>query len=252
MIAEVETSPYIDLGGDIAQQLSVLFLQRLRDRVTEEHQAAQFQAYSERLYASGFRDTVHRRAEQLAERLTNGLPDETTTPEWINQRIDDLFEHLLDFFIIRHASDLNEVPLPEAILKYTSEKEVRNNLYHMVMDYLDFESQPLETVYTDFVRMPASALKNASRFFLFPQSQERIFFICDQSLLGGCREGFAMTDRGLYWKAQLQTSRSVQYDAIDQVIKEKDWLLINGEFFNANPTVNLRMLKLLKKLKRYY
>ena len=96
--------------------------------------------------------------------------------------------------------------------------------------------------------VPIDKLKNAGKFFLFPERDERILLICDQSLLGSCKEGFALTERGLYWKAQLQTARKVAYTALESVRREKDWLLINGDFFHANPSLDLKMMKLLKKL----
>ncbi|MCB0567869.1 MAG: zinc ribbon domain-containing protein, partial [Phaeodactylibacter sp.] len=63
------SKPLVDLGGDIERQLVELFFQALRRRVEEEHQPEQFQRYSERLYESGFRDTVSRKAAHLGEAL---------------------------------------------------------------------------------------------------------------------------------------------------------------------------------------
>ena len=34
-----------------------------------------------------------------------------------------------------------------------------------------------------------------------------------------------------------------------EVKKEKNWLTINDHFFNANPSLNLKLCKLLKKLR---
>jgi hypothetical protein len=241
----------IDLNSDVPKQLAQLFLKALKIRVEEEHRPEQFPDYSERLYESGFRDVVQRRSEQLANRLAE-LEPEDIAPAVVNQQIDELFEGLLDFFIIDQCRDINEVRLPQAILKYQQSSLEEITLFQLVMDYLDFESEPTETVYTDFLKMPANALKNASRFFLFPSKDEHILFICDQSLLGACKEGFAMTEYGLYWKAQLQTAKAVQYPALHSIKREKEWILINGHFFNASLPINIRLMKLMKKLYRLH
>ena len=246
------SKPLVDLGGDIERQLVELFFQALRRRVEEEHQPEQFQRYSERLYESGFRDTVSRKAAHLGEALRSLDPHGEDTAREANRRIIRLFEEQLDFFIIHHCQDLNDILLPEAILRWQGVEKGEANFFQMALDYLDFDREPDETVYMDFLKMPVDKLKNAGNFFLFPQRDERILLICDQSLLGSCKEGFAITERGLYWKAQLQTARQVAFGALESVRREKDWLLINGHFFNANPSLNLKMMKLLKKLNGFF
>ncbi len=239
----------IDLAGNVEQQLTEQFFLALRQRVEEEHEPGRFQPYSERLYESGFRDTVFRRSAQLAEELKALARDGQPAPGLINHSVELLFEGLLDYFIIRHCKDINAVTLPESILKYEGQAWEDINLFNMILDHLDFKSEPDEKVYLDFLKMPVSKLKNAGKFFLFPQRDERILFICDQSLLGSCKEGFAMTEKALYWKAQLQTARRAGYDALEDIRREKDWLLINGHFFHASPTLDAKMLRLLKKIR---
>jgi hypothetical protein len=240
----------IDLRGDIEQQIIGLFFQALRQRVEAEHEPGKFQAYSERLYESGFRDMLHRRAGQLQAQLLLLQAEGQADARSINQLVEALLDSLLDYFIIRHCQELNACPLPEAMLKYEGAEWEKVDLFSMVSDFLCFEAEPDEQVYFDFLAMPAEKLRNAAKFFLFPQRDERIFFICDQSLLGSCKEGFAMTDRALYWKAQLQTARKASYHNLGTIIREKEWLLIGGHFFNANPALNLKLMRLLKKIKR--
>jgi hypothetical protein len=240
----------IDLEGDIPGQIGQLFMDALKKRIEEEHQAEQLPDYMERVYESGFRDIVHRRADQLHATLQRLYTSGDTS--LINKKINYFLEELLDLFIIRYCKDINEANLPEAILRYQGQSLHEINLYQMVMDYMDFESEPLETVYTDFLKMPVNALKNASKFFLFPSKGEHILFICDQGLIGGCKEGFAMTEFGLYWKAQLQTARAVQYEGLASIKREQDWLLINGHFFNASQSMNFKLVRLLKKLNQLY
>ncbi|MFK7933873.1 MAG: hypothetical protein AB8G22_10205 [Saprospiraceae bacterium] len=117
----------------------------------------------------------------------------------------------------------------------------------MVFDYLDFQSEK-ETVYTDFLSMPLDKLRNAGKSFLHPQKDEKILFICDQTLFGSVKEGFAMTEAAIYWKAQFQKAQAVRYRDLQTIERQKDWININEQFFNINPSLNLKMLKLLKKL----
>lgn len=246
---KTETPILIDWAEDIPQQLGTLFVQALQQRVEEEHHADQVPDYSERLYASGFRDVVYRRAGILAGQFEEKAKSDWL-PEVVNEKVEDFLESLLDLFLIRYCKDINVVTLSEKVLQYQNRKPADINHFQMAMDYLAFDEEPLETVYTDFLSMPVDGLKNASKFFLFPSQGERIWFICDQSLIGICKEGFAMTQYGLYWKAQLQTARAVQYAGLDSIKKEKDWLLINGHFFNASPAINYKLMRLLKELKR--
>lgn len=239
----------INWDRDLAPQITALFFAALRERVREEHQSDQYALFSERLYESGFRDTLQRRVDQLAERLQTQLATAAISNGQAASRIELFFDELLDFFIIRYARDLVEVPLPEAILKYHGLSWEQIDIFQMVLDYLDF-AEETETVYTDFLVMPMDKLKNAGRSFLFPEKSEKILLICDQSILGSCKEGFALTEAGVYWKAHLQKSRQVMFRNLQDIAREKDWITINGHFFNVNPSLNIKMLKLLKKIKR--
>ena len=239
--------PRIDFNGDVARQLERLFFDLFATRIREEHEADKLSTYSERLYETGFRDIVNRRVAQLAEQLLEqrGLERDTHP---LQEEVLYIFEELIDFFLIRYCADLNMVQLPEAILKYQDLRLENIDLSEMIPDYLALD-QESETVYTDFIIMPVEKLKNASRAFLFPQKEEHIFFICDQSLLGSCKEGFSLTDKAIYWKAHLEKARAVYYTQIHSVERKKDWLIINGHFFNAGPSLNLKLMKLLKRLR---
>ncbi|MEO6039113.1 MAG: hypothetical protein ABIQ93_11930, partial [Saprospiraceae bacterium] len=43
--------------------------------------------------------------------------------------------------------------------------------------------------------------------------------------------------------------RRILYKELREIRKEKDWLTINGHFFTANPSINLKLYKVLKKLR---
>ena len=237
----------LDLEGNVQQQIIDLFFKALKHRLEEEHQAEQYKDYVELLYETGFRETVHSRAAQLAQEIAAKGWNERKASKFL----DDRFEGLLDYFMIHFGKDLNTIVLPNSILKYEGLSLTQIDLFKLVMDYLDFE-QESETIYTDFFQMPARKIKNASHYFLFAVPQERIFFISDQSMLGSCKDGFAMTERGIYWKMPFQNPAQVHYANLQHLVRERNWITINEQFFNVSPSLNIKMLKLLKKLKRLY
>jgi hypothetical protein len=138
--------------------------------------------------------------------------------------------------------------LPEAILKYQGLKKEQIDLGQMISDYLDFENED-ESVFFDFVSMPAKKLKNAADSFLHPKKGEIIHFICDLSILGSCKDGFAMTNQCIYWEMPVEKKQRVYFSKIKKIKREEDWITINGIFFNANKSLNLKLIRLLKKLK---
>lgn len=246
-MAEPEGAFVIDWSVEAAPQIGRLFLEALRQRVTTVYKDDLYPSFSEKLYESGFRDVVDRRSRQMGEKLSEQLLLSTISTRMANRKVEQLLQELLDFFIIRHCSTLSEYSLPEAVLKYQQLSWEQIDLFQMVLDYLDFAHEQ-EVVYTDFLTMPMEKLKNAGKSFLYPEKQEKILFICDQSILGSCKEGFALTEKAIYWKAHLQKARQVSYDQLSTVIKEKEWININGYFFNSNPSLNFKMLHLLKKM----
>jgi hypothetical protein len=217
--------------------------------VEEEHDAVKYPDYVERFYQSKFRDIYGLRAEQIAEDVllqwerfgSEALPE-------IDKRLHVAFDGLLDFFIIQYCPDLNGVLLPSAILKYEKAIPGKTDLWQMIQDFLDFEHEQ-EVFYFDFITMKPELLANACKSYLFADRQERVYFICDLSLKSNCKEGFALTNAGLYWRAPFDRPRRLLFSDIQTVKKEKEWLTLNGHFFTANPTLNLKMCKLLKKLK---
>ncbi|MCB0633758.1 MAG: zinc ribbon domain-containing protein [Saprospiraceae bacterium] len=246
-IADPEDDTKIDWSEDAGPQIGSLFLGALRQRVQTVYQMERYPDFSERLYESGFRDVVDRRSKLVGEKLNDQLNLGAISARKANRLVEQLLQELLDFFIIRHCGDLVELRLPEQVLKYQQLSWGEFDLFQMVLDYLDFAHED-EIVYTDFLIMPVDKLRNAGKSFLFPEKQEKILLICDQSILGSCKEGFALTEKAIYWKAHLQKARQVAYAQISRIAREKDWLNINSYFFNINPTLNFKMLHLLKKI----
>ena len=236
-------------SDNITEQVKALFFRSLRGRVEEELDPAFYSDYVERFYQSKFHDIYSIRAEQIAEEVavcwerfgTEALPE-------IDQRIGNAFEGLLDYFIIQFCPDLNGVLLPSAILKYEHARPDKTDRWEMIRDFLDFDHEE-EAFYFDFIAMPEPLITTACKQFLKAERHERVYFICDLSLKGNCREGFAMTNKGIYWRAPFDRAKHIAYTELRQVEKEKDWLTLNGHFFTANPSLNLKLYKLLKKLR---
>ena len=241
----------VDLSGNLEAQLNEQFFQALRERIEREHDARLFSEFSERLYTSGFRDVLSRRTAQLAELVHEMADAGDADPAEVNALIADLFEDLLDLFIIQHAQDSAGVKFPQEILRYQYTDKASVPMQKMILDFLQPGLEG-EEYYTDFLRMPLDKLKQAGKSFLFPAKDEKILVIADQSVLGGCKEGFAFTDRAIYWKAPMQKARYVPFTQIRDFRREGAWITINGYFFNLSPAANPRMLRLLSRLQRLF
>ncbi len=234
---------------NLTEQVQALFFASLRARVEQEHELSRYSEFVERFYHSKFKEIYLVRSGQIARETAihhkrfgdDGLPE-------IDQKLGQSFEGLLDYFIIQFCPDLHNFVLPTSILKHELAKPGKSDLRTLIADYLDLE-QEHEMVYANFVTMPENYLVNACKSFLFAQRKEKVFFILDLSIKGNCKEGFAMTDKGIYWKMPFERAQTVSYSDLSQIKKEKEWLLINGNFFTANARLNLKVCKLLKKLK---
>lgn len=241
----------IDLDDNLEYQLNQQFFVALRDRIEREHDPKAFPEYSECMYLSGFRDVVLKRIQELAILIREMQEAGEAYPEEINALIEDLFEELLDQFIVLYCKDLNEIDYPEAILKYQLASRQTVPLLKMILDYLSLVEEG-EEFYTDLLRMPLEKLQQAGKSFLFPTKEEKILLIADQSVLGTCKEGFAFTDVGFYWKAPMEKPRYVAFKHIQTLHRKAGWITINGYFFNASTTLNLKMLRLLDRLRRMF
>jgi len=164
-------------------------------------------------------------------------------------RIHDTLADLTEYFIVESAGDLSGNVLPQRLLRHQSVDWDTVDLFKLVMDYLDFERES-ERVYTDFVTMPERSLRNATRSFLKAGKDERVFLICDQSLISQAKNGFAVTDSGLYWKTVLQPAGVVLFKTLSRMKLEQGHLKLDGQFFNAGASLNLKLALLLRKLGR--
>ncbi|MBE2207510.1 MAG: zinc ribbon domain-containing protein [Saprospiraceae bacterium] len=233
-------------GEHADQEIAALFFPALKDRLRDLlGVSVDNQPFLERVYSSGFRDMVQRRAAQTAQSIKH----QPRSNDQLNHLIENLLEDLLDFFLVRHCADLLPFPLPEDILSWQMAAPARDDMQEMILDYLDLASEELPT-HTDMLKMPVEQLRNAAKYFLFAERDERIFLIGDLSVLGSGSEGFALTENALYWKAPLHTARRIMYPELESIRMEPDWMLVNGHFFNAGKTLNMKLFLLLKKLGR--
>ena len=231
------------LEQEVADRFNIAFEKRLK----EEHHPSLHSAYIDRFFKGEFRTSADFRIRQLAEYLLGVSGDKKEVEKQKSIILNRAFEELIDYFIIRYCADLNEAFFPESILKYQGMELESINLSEMIADYLDFEHEE-ESVFTNFVSMPAKKLKNAADSFLQPKKGETLYFICDLSLLANCKDGFAMTNEAIFWKMPLENKQRVFYKKLKDVKREEDWISINGIFFNAGTTLNLKLIRLLKRL----
>lgn len=237
-----------DLGGTLRQY----FVVELDKRIQTTHNSNNKEAYLNHLMRSDFQEIFKLRTDQLAEEAyTIHSRQQPNTNQKIDAMLSTSFEGLLDFFFIKYCKDINEVPIPEATLKYEGTQFQEVNLFQMVKDYLELEKEAF-TFYTDFLKMPLHKLQNAGRYYLFPDKDEKILVICDQTVFGSCKEGFALTEAALYWKAHFKPAQKVLYKDLEDLQNKGDHLLINGLFFNADKSLNVKMLYLLNRLKRMF
>ena len=181
--------------------------------------------------------------------LTNWLNATPRTPRAAEHRIVNTIADLTEYFVVETAADLTQHVLPQRLLRHQSVDWTTVDLFRLVMDYLDFDAEN-EVIYTDFVAMPQRAMKNAVKSFLAAGKDERVFFICDQSLISQAKNGFALTDAGVYWKNVLQPAGGVLYNTLNRVAIENGHLTMDGQYFNAGGRLNLKLAVLLDKLRR--
>ncbi len=233
----------------IPAQLRTYFLKSLRARLASEKVDSTFDSFVDLFHETSFRQQFAKEAERMAAhcyQLSAG--NEKDKAYRIDQYVKEELDRLLDSFILTEGKDLYPFPLSEKARQYTGDQVPDAGLQQIILDYLDMEEEK-ETWYIDFTKMPVAKLKNALTSFLFPAPSEKILLICDQTVFGSCREGFAFTEKGLYWKAHFNEPQQIFYEDLYSIEKESDWLKINGHFFNCSPTLNVKMMYLLRKLR---
>lgn len=200
----------------------------------------------------GFTKTLDLRAKQLADSLSadyNGKIHPSVIH--LEKTLENAISSLAIYHIVYNCKDLNPCYLSEKIVRYENAKRGSVDLKAMIADYLSFEHEK-EKYYTDFVTMPTTVLQNAAKSFLFAARGEFIYFISDQSFLNTGKEGFAMSEFAIYWKTPMEKPQKLYFHHIARLEKQRDWVKLNDRFFNVNPSLNVKVLLLLDKLKKIY
>lgn len=241
---EVKEAPKLDLEFSVFKNL---FFEALRNRVLEEHNPILYSDYVERFYRSDFQKVMQSSIELWQEEVKR-MKSKNETPEKILAFQEKLLNKWLNYFIIKECSELNEVYFSEKILKYDEIDPIKVNLEKMIEDFLELNVENNIKVYKNFLTMPPEKLETAIKSFASIPRSERIFFIADSSISGTCKEGFAMSNLAIYWKAPLEKAQRIEYNLLTSVKKHKDWVEINEQFFNIHKTLNMRLLRLLKTM----
>jgi len=244
-------------GQTSLADLKVAFRNHLQDRLLAYFGPRSLKSYLRRLEESApFQQVRDGSLKSLAQWINDrdkqgsGVPNKAGTKgRVVDTRRNNILADLTEYFIVETAADLHGGILPQRLLRHQSVDWVKADLFRLVMDYLDFESES-ERVYTDFVVMPSRALKNATQSFLQAAKDERVFFICDQSLISQAKNGFALTDAGIYWKNVLQPPGQATFTTMQAPRLEQGHVIIDGQYFDAGGRLNLKMAVLLDKLRR--
>jgi len=240
----------LDFGESVRLpvQFRTYFLKTLKERLESEGNSDYFDDYVNTFYDSAFLKSFDEEAKEMAEQSYLLHSDNSPhAARQVDEYLSKKFDALLNRFLIIDAGNVHDSPLTEKVLQYEDRSISNQFLGDMVLDYLNLEEEQ-EKWYSNIEEMPKLKLKNALDYFLFTEGAEKVFLICDQTIFGSCREGFALTNKGLYWKAHFNKAQQLDYKEIKSIELSEEWLVINGKFFNANPAINVKMMHLLKKL----
>ncbi|WP_420460621.1 GNAT family N-acetyltransferase [Neolewinella sp.] len=225
--------------------LRTAFEDRLGERLTAYFGADRLPDY----LAVYRKDETFRQIRDVSIKSLTEYLNRELVPSKAQRRRDNVLAGLVEYFVVETAAELHPGMLPQRLLRYQSVDWTTVDLFKLVMDYLDLD-QETETVYTDFITTPARVLRNATRGYLGAGKDERLLLICDQSLLSSGKQGFAFTDSALYWKNLLQPAGVVTYTTLQRVETRGAHLLLDSQYFDAGPGLNLRVAVLLDKLRR--
>lgn len=235
----------------LEEEIKSYFFQNLRITVKDISDEKKYSEYVQAFYDSGFNFYFSQRRKQLVkdlQRIPYLYPNDIDYQ--VDLLIDNTFEGLLDRFTAAHTRDLNDWQPPD-VTRWELIRKEDLNVEKMVFDYLDID-QSDDKHFMNFITMPLPKLKNARKNFLFAGKAEIPLLISDQTVFGSCKDGYALTNRGIYWKAFFNAPHRFYFDELYDIRREQDWMSINGRYFHVNPKMNYKMIKLLKKLRSVY
>ena len=239
---ETELPPPEPTELTVAEMRS-FFEDRLGERLTAYFGADRLPDYIQ-VYRE---DALFRQIRDVSLRTLTGYLNREIVPARARRRRDNVLAGLVEYFVVESASALHGNTFPQRLLRYQGVDWKRVDLFKLVMDYLDLDRET-ERVYTDFLTTPARVLRNATQQYLKAGRDERVLLICDQSLLGNGKHGFALTDAALYWKNMLQPAGVATYTTIQRLAFTGKHLTIDSQYFDAGNPLNLRIALLLDKL----
>lgn len=172
-------------------------------------------------------------------------------PALRQRRLSQYFGDLSEYFLVALSTSRRVSVFPERLLRYQGVNWGDLDLFAMAMDYLNLAEEG-ETVYTDFITLSPKKLRNATENFLRASRNERIYFLVDQSILGNLKNGFAITDKGIFWKSLLQPNHAVYFEDLQAPLMVEEHLEINGHFFDGGVRLNRKIFLLLEKIRRTY
>ncbi len=238
--------------NSLPAQIKSFFLKALQQKLEKEIPAARFNDFVDRFYSSDFKKEFDNKSLMLAEVSTAiHSKKESNGPAEIDNLIQETFDPLLDHFVVYYCQDLSGTELPTSIVEYENVVKEELDIQKMVEDYLDLDKENLK-YYTDTEQLSTIKLQNATRNFLFAPPNEQVLLLCDQSVYGSCREGFAFTDAGIYWRSHFKQAHQVQYVDLKILEWQNEALNINNLLFDVSESVNTKLLLLLKKMKELY
>ena len=240
-----------EIKSKLVDQIKALFFEELK-RLGQFINPDMIDDYLTLVYTKSYTETIELRANQLADTSSIEFFKSATPSVFkIEKALETAVRYLALYHIIYNGRAVNPFVVPEKILRYEKAFIGNFDLSVMITDYLDWGSEK-ERVYSNFAIMPPDTLQNAAKHYLYTAKNEAPFFICDVTLRGKGDEGFAMTPFALYWKSPMDKPQRVYYHHLEKLEHNKDWIKINGRFFNVNPSMNAKMLLLLDKLRSIY
>lgn len=240
---------YLDFALPLLPQIRDQFFLSLKIRMEREHPSLAFNVVAERVYTSGFRDDLSLKFEKLAASIEDDLKMDILSIPFLNLKVEDLFENLIDFFLLKFCQDLILDAFPIDILKFQNLLPGEIDWVQLIAVYLQPEKSGIR-YYMNFNTLDPIKIKQFTSYFLYPEPLERIFLVADLSLLANGSEGFALTDKAIYWRSPFKKEKSIPYHLLKDVRIEKSWLLINDHYFNVNAFINSRLIRLLSKIIR--
>lgn len=233
---------------NIEEQIKSLFFDALQ-KITTWYEPTQASHFLNLVIKKRFTDFVERHTRQAAlEFSTDFHKSGESSRTRIERDAENMVFHWVLYFLINECPDEISPPLSSKILQHEKFIPQQSALKKLIADYLDFDNEKL-IFYYNAIEIPSNKLESAHMNFLFTAKDEYPFFISDLSLSGTNKEGFSMTPFAIYWRSDFNAPKKIYYHTIENLQREKNWVTINKEFFNAKKHFNFKLLLLLERLR---